>query len=276
MIIGVQIFGCSKEFRKDPKAFFESMKEAGILQIEPCILFDDPETFRENALKEGNEFFASLPDLLWLPHEVEGFSKMLKDMGMYLTSAHCFYSDLATCKESMIKTAKSANITSYVFNVAKSAFCDKEAFAKELNDFAIELGHHKIELWLHNLGEDSLQKTEDGKSLYLWLLENCENVYAQPDTGWLLYGGIHPQKFIYYMSDKIRGVHFKDLAPDFKHKSGTDIFAVLGEGCINTREILTFVKPHMSTVIDQDFSKGDFVNDLKKSATMLHYFDSLI
>ncbi len=276
MIIGVQIFGCSKEFRKDPKAFFESMKEAGILQIEPCILFDDPIEFKENALKEGNEFFSKLPELLWLPHEVEGFSKMLASMGMYLTSAHCFYSDLSKCKDVMIETAKKSGISSYVFNVAPLAFSDKEKFAKELDDFALELSQNKVELWLHNLDEDSKTKVEGDTSLYQWLLENCENVYGQPDTGWLLYGGINPQKFVYEMADKIRGVHFKDLVPNFMEKEGTDIFAVLGEGCVNAREVLKYVKPYMSVVIDQDFSKGDFVKDLQKSATLLYYFENVI
>ncbi len=275
MIVGVQIFGCMKDFRKNPKEFCMALRDAGILQVEPCILFDEPEEFRQKAIDAGNDFFAGLPDLLWLPHEVEGFSKMLKDLGMYLTSAHCFYSDLDKCKDSMIETAKKSGITSYVFNTAEYGFSDKESFAKDINDCAIGLGTEKIELWLHNLGEDSKQRVGD-ISLYEWIIDNAPEIYAQPDTGWLLYGGVDPASFVNKKADRIRGVHFKDLVPNFKEKEGNEIFAVLGQGCVNTKTVLSLVKPYMSTVIDQDASDGDFIEDLKRSAVFLQYMSNII
>ena len=44
MKYGVQLFGASKDFRKDTNEFFDRMNKVGITVIEPCILFDDADT----------------------------------------------------------------------------------------------------------------------------------------------------------------------------------------------------------------------------------------
>lgn len=38
---GLQMFGCSSDFKKDPDYFFKTMSGYGYKTIEPCIVFDE-------------------------------------------------------------------------------------------------------------------------------------------------------------------------------------------------------------------------------------------
>lgn len=272
MTYGVQLFGCSKEFRKDTYKFFDEMKSAGLTQIEPCIMFDEPEEFRQNALKNGNTFAATFPDLLWLPHEVKGFIQELKKRGMCLTSAHIFAASIKAVLPKMISLAKECGITSYVVNTPDTAVENPDEFCGEMTFAAAELKKAGVELWLHNSGKDFIKKISlDGKDIpvYLYILKKSVGLYAQVDTGWVIVGDIDPREFITENISLIRGIHFKDMDKDFKNKSGADIFAVLGDGCIDVKGIMEVIPKNMPVVIDQDLSKGDFIEDLKKSAKVL-------
>lgn len=270
MIYGVQLFGCSKEFRQDPTGFFMRMKHAGIHQMEPCILFDDPIDFKLNAQARGDQTAALLPELLWLPIEVPAFAAELRSMGLTLSSAHAFVSSLSASREKLLETAKRSGITSYVLNVPDAAKQNPRAFCEELNQLAAALGSMGVELWLHNGGADTLARVE-GVSLYRWILNHCKKLYAQPDTGWLLYGGEDPYSFLSSLQKKLKSIHFKDLVPDFSKQSGSDLFAVLGDGCVDVAKIMELVPRDgsVSVVIDQDMSRGDFFGDLEQSAALL-------
>ncbi len=270
MVYGVQLFGCSKDFRKDTDKFFEEMKRIGLMQIEPCILFDEPNEFKEKALTEGNEFFASLPELLWLPSETKIFADKLREKGLEISSAHAFVSDIIKSKDLMVKAAKEAKIKAYVLNVAEYAFNDKNRFLSELKILADELDEIGTELWIHNLSPEISHKTEEGTDLYKWIVNGYEKIYAQPDTGWVLHGGEEPYEYLKSLGSKLKSIHFKDLNPDFKNKTGNDIFEVLGKGCIDVQKIMELYKDGITIVIDQDVSKGDFVSDLEESAKLLH------
>ncbi len=272
MIYGVQLFGCSKEFRADSDKFFDNMKRIGLMQIEPCILFDEPEQFRLEALERGDSFFALLPELLWLPNEVKSFKNIIQNKGMVLSSAHAFVSDIDKSEELILDTLKGSGVTSLVLNVPALAFTDKEKSLKQLSKLANALGDIGVELWLHSLGDDIKHRVEDGSSLYLWLIKNCDKLYAQPDTGWVLYGGEDPYDFLISLEDKLRSIHFKDLNKNYKNLRGNDIFEPLGKGVIDVKKIMTLADRVVSVVIDQDFSRGDFVEDLKFSSEILNKF----
>lgn len=271
MNLGVQLYGCSREFRQSPYFFFEKMKEAGFVQIEPCILFDDPVKLKEN--KET----AFLAELLWLPEEVEGFVKQMQPLGLSLSSAHVFAASLAEVLPKMIETTQKNHIQAYVVNTPDWAMSAPDQFAEELTYAALELEKVGTELWLHNSGKDfanTVLQKDQVVPIYLYILRQAKNVYAQVDTGWVLYGGIDPATFLKENFDLVKGIHFKDLDFNFKAKQGNDIFAVLGDGCVDTAGIMKLIsgRDNLPLVIDQDASKGDFIKDLERSAKFLGSF----
>ncbi len=273
---GVQLFGCSKIFREDTHGFFQKMKAAGITQIEPCIMFDDPDEFKRIALEGGNVFAATFPDILWLPHEVPGFKKELDELGMTLSSVHVFARSPWDVLPEMLRVAEENGITSYVVNTPEWAISQPDAFAEMMTATAAQLKAIGVELWLHNSGKDFMAKTQlDGGEVpvYLYILKKCENVFSQLDTGWVVVGDIDPQTFITENRSYIKGIHFKDMDRDFKNKSGSDIFAVLGTGIIDIKAVLALTPKNIPIVIDQDISKGDFIEDLVNSAQALREND---
>lgn len=264
MRYGVQLFGASKDFRKDTNEFFDRMNMAGITVIEPCILFDDPDEFKAKA---ANPFAKALPDLLWQPKEAEGFKKILDEKGMALESAHYFGSDIKGHVELMIKTAEESGITAYVFNIRGDAMDDIDGFCDTLTYAAKELKKAGLETWLHNGGDDFVNKVGD-MPVYEYVLTHTEGVFAQVDTGWVLAGGYDPLEFIGKYDEKVRGIHVKEMHKDFRNRQGFDRFAVLGEGCTDIDAVLAAAKGR-SVVIDQDMSFGDFIVDLENSAAAL-------
>ncbi len=270
MIYGVQLFGCSKEFRADPNKFFDDMKRIGIEQIEPCILFDEPEQFKKDALEQGDTFLAGLPSLLWLPSEIKGFADTLSAKNMTISSAHAFVSDIEKSKDFIVQSLKGSAITALVINTPALAYEDKDLSLKQISELATALKEIGIELWLHSLGDDIKEKVDGKTSLYTWLVQNCKDLYAQPDTGWVLYGGEDPYSFLVSLGDKLRSIHFKDLCLGYEAKTGNDIFEPLGKGVIDVKKIMELSDNVVSIVIDQDYSRGDFIEDLAFSAKILN------
>lgn len=268
MQYGVQLFGCSREFRKGPHDFFVRMKAAGIEQIEPCILFDDPVEFKNKALASGNSFAAALPDLLWSPAECPVFAKELQALDMKLTSAHVFVADIEAAQALLLETAQKSGITAYVMNTPAWAKEEPQKFSGQLTALAKALKPLGTEVWLHNGRGDVAAKVGE-MSLYEYILRSSENVFAQPDTGWVHYDGQEPYAYIKNLGALLRCLHLKDIAGGYENKNGTDIFAVLGEGCVDTQKALTLAGPGVAVVIDQDVSQGDFLADLEKSAAFL-------
>lgn len=267
MHYGVQLYGCSKEFRRNTPEFFNKMRHVGILQIEPCVLFDDPEAFRTQAPQDQKR----LADDLWKPWEIPVFKKQMEGLGLSLSSVHVFASSLTDALPGMVQYAE--DVEAYVVNTPEWAVTEPDKFAAELTEAAGVLERTGTQLWLHNSGKDSLVKRDyEGKPvpLYLYILKRSEKVFAQVDTGWIIAGGNDPADFIKENAPIIKGVHFKDMAKNFREKSGDEVFAVLGEGCVDIQGVLGAIPDGIPLVIDQDMSRGDFIKDLEKSARALY------
>ena len=98
------------------------------------------------------------------------------------------------------------------------------------------------------------------------LEEAGETLGAQVDTGWVLFGGIDPAAFVKRLGDRVRSLHFKDMAPGFANLSGNDRFAVLGTGVTDIPSVFRAASEGTrSVLVDQDFSAGDFFQDLEHS-----------
>ncbi|MDF2906301.1 MAG: Xylose isomerase domain protein barrel [Herbinix sp.] len=278
MDYGVQIFGCMSQCKEDPEGFFRTLSEAGYRQIEPCVLFDDPIKVMEKARNEGNAFMLQLLKIIWMPKEVSEYLRIMKKYGLTLSSVHVFAEQIHEAVELMIETAKINQISSYVVN------CNQQTIATDYLDFAREcavlsknLKEHGIELWIHNNGAEMKARAEyNGRQVPVLtaILEECSenDVGLQIDVGWVLYGGVDPVEYLLACKDFVRSVHFKDLKKDFREQLDGDIFACLGDGALNVKEILGCV-PNLNSgitvLVDQDASDGDIMEDMKKSHQVL-------
>ncbi len=278
MEFGVQIFGCMEECKKDPEGFFHKLAEAGYQQIEPCILFDDPVMMAEKARREGNEFMLHLLTMIWLPEEVPEYLRIMKKYGLSISSVHVFAEQINESANLMIETAQKNQISAYVVNCnQKTIALDYQEFAKECSRLSNILKEHGIELWIHNNGAEIEAKTDyNGRQVTVLtaILELCraDQVGVQIDVGWVLYGGVDPVEYLLDRKEFVRSVHFKDLKKDFLTRTDGDIFACLGDGALNVKEILGCIpklNPGITVLVDQDASDGDIMEDMKISYQIL-------
>lgn len=277
MKFGVQIFGCLAECKKDPDAFFKTLSGAGYKQIEPCIMFDDPMKKAEIAKANGDSFMEKLVENVWKPDELPYYLKLMEKYGLILSSVHVFADNLIDSVELMIETAKKNNIKAYVVNCNQETIATEyEAFASECSNLSNILKDHEIELWIHNHGAEIKAKVEyQGKeiSVLTAILNLCRkaDVGVQVDVGWVLYGGIDPVKYLSEVQEYVRSIHFKDLKKDYASRKDGNIFACLGEGVLNVKEILSTIPKgsDKTVIIDQDASDGNLMDDLIKSYYVL-------
>lgn len=277
MEFGIQIFGCMDQCKKNPETFFRRIAEAGYKQVEPCILFDDPEEMIENARRDKNQFMEHLAEIIWKPEEVPEYIRLMDNYGLKLSSVHVFAGNLNLAVDKMIETARKNHIKTYVVN------CNQQTVAKEYELFADEcinlsyiLKEQGIELWIHNNGAEIKARVDyNGQkitalSAILDLSKNAK-VGVQVDVGWVLYGGIDPVNYLLEVKDYIRSIHFKDLKKDFATREDKDIFACLGEGALNVKDILSCIplSSEITVLIDQDASDGDIMVDMEKSYEVL-------
>jgi sugar phosphate isomerase/epimerase len=278
MVFGVQIFGCLAECKKNPEVFFKKLADAGYKQIEPCILYDDPVKMLEKARMDGNTFMEKLAESIWKPDELPEYILILEKYGLKLSSVHVFANSINQVVGKMIETAKKNNIKAYVVNCNQQTVAfDYVAFASECCDVSNILKEHGIELWIHNNGAEIKALVEHNGTqvpVLSAILDLCKkaNVGAQIDVGWVLYGGIDPVQYLLDRKEYIRSIHFKDLKKDFAHRKDGDIFACLGEGALNVKQILECIPygSDITVLIDQDASDGDIMEDLIKSCRILH------
>jgi sugar phosphate isomerase/epimerase len=278
MEFGVQIFGCMSDCKKDPEQFFKTLAEAGYHQIEPCVLFDDPRVMAEKARSSGNEFMERLAENLWKPEELPFYIKLMNQYGLELSSVHVFAEDVFEVADKMIETAKMNKISAYAVNCNQETITeDYITFAEDCRRLSIQLREHNIELWIHNNGAEIKNKVKyQGRQVPILsvILEQCKEagVGAQIDVGWVLYGGVDPVSYLLEVKDYVRSVHFKDLKKDFATRHDGDIFACLGDGALDVRDILGCMpqlKPGTTVLIDQDASDDDIMEDMRTSYKVL-------
>ena len=80
MELGVQIYGCMREFRADPQAFCGRLAAAGYTQLEPCVSLN----------KTAAQLLEAGMNPVWQPEEAAGFAALAAANGLALSSCHIF------------------------------------------------------------------------------------------------------------------------------------------------------------------------------------------
>lgn len=252
MRYGLQMFGLNPIFLQDKKAFLERMRAAGYRYMEPCLaLFDLPQ----------------ISDRVWTEAQLDENSVLLAQYGMQINSCHVFTKDIEADLQTLIGISKKYEIKQFVLPCPQ--FDEKvlgERWARKLKRAADILQGENIELLLHNDKADSSARVDD-MCAYEWILSQCGgSVGAQADVGWLLYGGVDPESFLWRNKDKVRSLHYKDM-----ERCGGALREIgIGHGLVDMMACSQFARAvEIIQIADQDSSRGDFLEDMEFVAEKL-------
>ncbi len=248
MRYGVQLFGPNPLFLKDPETFLARLQKAGYRYLEPCLALDE------------------IPDLsqrVWTTEDLDRFLPLLAKYDFAVESCHVFSRDLDSDLPALIRIAQQHHIRQYVLpcplysqellfrNMARTVSLAAEILAQE-----------DISLLIHNDGPTSQGRVGE-QSVYEAFLDLCgDAVGAQPDVGWLQFGGIDPETFLWKNQKRVRSLHYKDVA-------GNPLKEVpIGTGCVDTAACFQFARAvEIVQYADQDSSE-DFLADLDRTAAL--------
>lgn len=257
MELGVQIYGCMREFRADPEAFCARLKAAGYTQIEPCVALSmDAAALEKSGMNP-----------VWQPEETAGFARLLEKHGFALTSCHVF-GDPRGDAEKAADFAAQNYIRQIVVNCPGGGTAEGYLrFAEDCLYLAEKLEAAGTALWIHN-GWPEIRAHFDGKTGLELVLEHCAGAAgAQIDVGWVLYGGEDPAAYLDRVRPYLRSIHYKDVRPALPLEQ---IHVPLGGGALDWRSVRAFARANgVPELIDQDVSAGDFLADLADSARLL-------
>lgn len=255
MKLGVQLFGCSKDYNADPAGFLRQLKEHGYTVVEPCILFSD------------------MPLPVWSVDTLDEHIARVRELGLEVDSFHSFAGEFWNMIDEHVDACRRGGFKRVVLGY-RGAFektaCDE--FARHCVQLADGLAAHGIELWLHNSWQEIAGKVE-GMSAYEYILRACGGkLGAQVDTGWVVCGGENLMDFLVRNEPYVRSIHHKDVASLLDENNKTDNLP-LGAGIVDTRGAFEFGKArNLRQLVDQDFSLGILIDDLAQSA---RYINSL-
>lgn len=244
MRYGVQMFGANPYFQKDPEGFLFTMKQAGYRYLEPDIILSPVPFLSEHA---------------WLPEEIEQFRPILDKYGFQMPTCHVFTQDILRDLPFFIEIALENGISEIIFPCPNGSKEECDRMAQVLIKAAEIASKSNIKIGLHNTKAASEERI-DGVSVFEWMLNRCEGkVGAQPDVGWLLYGGVDPESFLWKYKDLVLSLHYKDM----KNTQSGYQEATIGCGEVDLTACFQFARAaEVLQLMDQDSSENDFVQDL--------------
>lgn len=253
MKLGVQLFGCHKDYNADPAAFLRQLKERGYTVVEPCIVFDD------------------MPLPVWRVDDLDEHIARVRELSMEVDSFHTFAREFWNMIDEHVDVCKRGGFKRVVLGYRDEFTREKaDAFAAHCIETADALAEHGIELWLHNSWQEIAAKI-DGVSVYEYILRACGGkLGAQVDTGWVVCGGEDLMDFLRRNEPYIRSIHHKDVASLLDENNKTDNLP-LGAGIVDTAGAFAFGKERgLRQLVDQDFSLNILIDDLAQSAAYLN------
>jgi Tol biopolymer transport system component/sugar phosphate isomerase/epimerase len=239
MKFGVNLFGAYAVYKDDPELFFKTVAKAGYRYVEPCVRIDE-----------------KLPEIpgFWNLNEIPGYEKAYTSAGLSVCTCHVLTTEPEKAADAL-RTLQSEYgyqdfIIVYGCENTKEAYAD---YAKRLCALSDSLEGSGIRILIHNNGEAITTKI-DGISAYEWLLHACSGkVLAEPDTGWLLYGGEDPEAFLWRNKDSIAALHYKDM----KNEEGSLKETPVGTGLVDMEGCFQFARAmEIPQFLDQDSSEN--------------------
>lgn len=260
MELGVQLYGAMALLRENPGTFFERLRAAGYTQAEPCIAFG---MTREEIAQRGL-------NPVWLPEETAEFCVLAKQAGLSVRIAHIF-GDPLEHRAALLKTASENGFTAYVIGCpACTGDAEFERFTARCREAAASLQAGGVALWMHNGYREIAAKRGD-KTVYEAVLEACGGaVGAEPDVGWVQFGGEDPVPLLRRIRPYLRAIHYKDIRGTASDVPEAQHYCCLGDGLLDIEAVRAFASTTDALqLIDQDASDGDFLHDLERSAEIV-------
>lgn len=254
MRFGVQLYGLSEVFKKAPEACLKRLSEMGYGWIEPCVTLENGDWTGGAAWTE-DDFAVYMPDI--------------KKYHLAVESCHISFECWDGAGEKMVEFGRQYGIRQFVCpcpaDVTQDAY---ETFAEIIMPVAEVLAREGIKLLLHN-GANEIRVKFGNQTAYEWLLKRCGGMIgAQPDLGWILNGGEDPEEFLWKNKGLIWSIHYKDMD---KCRCETS----LGTGTLDVTACFQFARAkELIQYVDQDASKGDFLDDLHHSIQCLKLLTS--
>ena len=257
MRYGIQMFGINPVFQKDPEAFLRRITAAGYRYLEPCLMMHYEEELSSHA---------------WTLDDLAAYGPLLARFGVKINSAIIFTADLAADAEKLIPAAKSAGMQQIV--MLSPEFESEEQYRSlvpQIRKTAAVFQAAGLELLMHNGGPDCAARI-GGISAYEWLLREAGGcLYAQPDVGWMLWGGVDPEEFLWRNQALVRSFHYKDFVRTAGGMQETEI----GTGLVDMAACFQFARyAEVIQYADQDSSEGDFLAAMERVCGRFHSLEN--
>lgn len=265
MELGVQLYGVSAICRETPHEFFTQLKNIGYDLAEPCIIIGTP---------DSND-----PYGFWKPAEIETFMTAMTFAELHAVSCHVLikddaWADYDATRETLAALHLRYGIHQFILGCpAPASTVAYTAYAENLKALARSAVPLNCEILLHN-GFREFETKWNGHTAFEYLLDACAGlISAQPDVGWIQYGGENPVSFLERNRKHIHSLHYKDLKKDYHTLPPDRCDTEIGTGCLDVRSCYQFaMEQQIPQIIDQDRSDGSIMDDLAQTAKLLRSY----
>ncbi len=265
MKIGINSMSTMKQMNEDFEGTIQKLKDYGCDMIEPMSDW--------GASQKTLEFFESMTGKSgWDPENAAKRIQYIRSQGMDVKGMFIFDECLEEQLPALGEFCRENQISYVVLSfMGYSGIDDVYEKIDFIRRIAPTLKSYGVTVYLHNHDHDShkiIDRDGEEKAILDLFIQHLspEEMILETDTGWLIYAGIDPVKYVSQHQDRIAVLHFKDLCQDFDKKDRNDIFVACGQGVTDYKEILQALssenKERILYVIDQDNSQADIVEDL--------------
>lgn len=192
------------------------------------------------------------------PENVAELKRAKDELGMDIASLSCIVAeessgvneDLETKFDKIIEDCKTLDVD--LLRVGMLPFENMRnletvlEFTRELNDYAVKLKEHGINLYYHNHHVEF--RKYDGRLLLDIIAEECPDIGFELDLHWVQRGGANPIDIIEKYADRIELIHLKDYRIG---EISDEAFGALDEG-----DVMKFYEAFTNTIEFAELGQG--------------------
>ncbi len=274
MQLSCGLYGPALLMKDDLWGTLENIKRCGFSAVEPFVLLDWQKV--EEIPSRRVKF------CIWSADTILEMKPRMKKLGLEISSAHVGFLEKTAveCIDDLMSVSKKTGIKHFIFSpMLDELKLDKAAaLALDITEANLKLNPLGITLSIHNHDmEFHSADTEYGRiSVMEYIMKKSGPcVTAEIDTGWAVYGGGDPVKFIREYKDRIIAVHFKDINSNYSEVQKEEAFCSIGDGIVDHVSVMELLSeldlfPY-GVMIDQDNASkgGDLISELKKGVNYI-------